>query len=77
MGLYHIMGRGSVMFLFQFVYLSLRYAPGRFVFEFTENQMGDDIIVTLSKSSQNNCPYSNSIKPTNFILDTSIQHLMI
>ena len=43
--------------------------------------MGDDVIVTSFKFSQNNCPYSKSIEPTNFRLGTNTQqhnvHLMI
>ena len=36
---------------------SLRYALGRFVFEFDKIWMGDDVIVTSFKFSANNCPY--------------------
>ena len=37
--------------------LSLRYALGRFVFEFHKIQMGDDVIMTSFKFSANNYPY--------------------
>ena len=61
--------------------LSLTYALGRFVFEFDKIRMGDDVIVTSFKLYPNNCPYFNSIEPTNFILGTNVQlykvHLLI
>ena len=63
--------------------LSLRYAHGRFVFEFDKVRMDDDVIVTSFNFSANNCPHniSNSIEPTNFILGTNVQlhkvHLLI
>ena len=37
--------------------MSLRYALGRFAFEFHKYRMGDDVIVTYFKFSPNNCPY--------------------
>ena len=48
--------------------MSLGYVLGRFVciFVFHKNRTGDDVIVTV-------LIISNSIKPTNFILDTNIQ----
>ena len=61
--------------------LSLWYALGIFMFEFDKIWMGDDVIVTSFKFSVNNCPYSNSIEPTNFILGINVQlhkvHLLI
>ena len=38
------------------IQMSLRYALNRFVFEFDKIRMGDDVIVTSSKFSVNNCP---------------------
>ena len=35
----------------------LRYTLGRFVFKFHKIPMGDDVIMTSFKFSQNNCPY--------------------
>ena len=53
----------------------LMYALRRFVFKFHKNQIGDDVIVTFFKFSQNSFHVSNSVEPTNFILGTNIhQH---
>ena len=37
--------------------MPLRFALGRFVFEFHKNQTDDDVIVTSYKFSPNICPY--------------------
>ena len=52
--------------------MSQRYAPGRFVFEFHENQMDDNVI--FSNFIKTIVQISNSTKPTNFMLGTNIQH---
>ena len=61
--------------------LSLRYALGRFVFEFDKVRLDDDVIVTSFKFLQTTVHISNSIEPTNFILGTNVQlhkvHLLI
>ena len=39
------------------IHFVVRYALGRFVFEFDKIRMGDDVIVTSFKFSVNNGPY--------------------
>ena len=61
--------------------LLLRYALGRFVFEFYKIRMDDDVIVTSFNFLQTIVHILNSSEPTNFILDTNVQlnkvHLLI
>ena len=61
--------------------MPFKYALGKFAFEFHENRMGEDAIVTSLMFTPNNCPYFNSTEHADFIIGSNIQqykvHLMI